>query len=55
MEIKRAIEFSENIRDKISDLYVNGFYDVGLKHFSKDKSKIIEACLCFLLNIFLWQ
>ena len=43
MEIKRAIEFSENIRDKISDLYVNGFYDAGLKHFSKDKSKIIEA------------
>jgi len=43
MEIKRAIEFGESIRDKISELYVDGFYDAGLRHFSKDKSKIIEA------------
>ena len=43
MEIKRAIECGEGIRDKISEIYVNGFYDVGLKHFSKDKSRIIEA------------
>jgi ribosomal protein S18 acetylase RimI-like enzyme len=43
MEIKRAIDFGESIRNKISEIYVNGFYDAGLKHFSKDKSKIIEA------------
>ena len=43
MEIKRALEFSDNIREKISELYVEGFFDVALKHFSKDKAKLIEA------------
>jgi len=53
MEIKRAIEFDESIRDKISELYVNGFYDVALKHFSKDKSKLIEAFApMFLIEYF---
>ena len=43
MEIKRAVEFGENIREKISELYVEGFYDEGLKHFSKDKAKLKQA------------
>ena len=43
MEIKRAIEFDESIRNKIAELYVEGFYEDGLKHFSKDKSKIVKA------------
>src|SRR5215510_14961627 len=43
MEIKRALELGDNIREKISELYVDGFFDVGLKHFSNDKEKIGEA------------
>jgi ribosomal protein S18 acetylase RimI-like enzyme len=45
VEIKPAIEFGENVREKISELYVDGFFDVALKHFSKDKAKIKEAFL----------
>jgi len=27
MEIKRAIEFGDDIRERLSDVYVNAFYD----------------------------
>jgi ribosomal protein S18 acetylase RimI-like enzyme len=43
MEIKRAIEFGESIREKISALYIDGFYDIGLKHFSKNKEVLRQA------------
>ena len=43
IEIKRAAEFGGKIREKITELYVDGFFDVGLKHFSKDKAVIREA------------
>ena len=43
MEIKRAIEFEENIRDKITELYVEGFFEDGWKFFSKDKIKLKRA------------
>jgi len=43
MEIKRAIEFGGNIREKITELYVEGFFDDGLKFFSKDKVKLKKA------------
>jgi ribosomal protein S18 acetylase RimI-like enzyme len=43
MEIKRAIEFNDGIREKISTLYIDGFYDIGLKHFSKDKEVLTQA------------
>jgi len=42
MEIKRAIEFDGDIREKITELYVDGFYNL-LKSLSDDKAKIIEA------------
>ena len=43
MEIKKAIEFGDNMRQKISELYVDGFYDIALKHFSKDKEILKQA------------
>lgn len=43
MEIKRAIELGDNIREKLSELYIEGFYNDGLKYFSRDKSKLIKA------------
>jgi ribosomal protein S18 acetylase RimI-like enzyme len=43
MEIKRAIECGDDIREKISEVYVNAFYDNVLKHFSKDKAKLKKA------------
>ena len=43
MEIKKATEFDDNIREKISELYVDGFFDDGLKYFSKDKTKLKQA------------
>jgi len=53
MEIKQAIEFSDNIRDKISDLYVEAFFDIALKHFSNDKDKLKKAFApMFLLEYF---
>ena len=53
MEIKRAIDLGENIREKLCELYVEGFFDDGLKYFSKDKSKLIKAFNhVFLLEYF---
>jgi ribosomal protein S18 acetylase RimI-like enzyme len=43
MEIKRAVECGDDIREKISEVYVNAFYNNVLKHFSKDKAKLIKA------------
>jgi ribosomal protein S18 acetylase RimI-like enzyme len=43
MEIKRAIEFDDNIREQLGELYVNGFYDYGLKHITNNKLKLINA------------
>ena len=43
MEIKRAIDFGDKIREKISELYIDGFYDIALRHFSKDKEILKQA------------
>jgi ribosomal protein S18 acetylase RimI-like enzyme len=53
MEIKRATEFGDNIREKLGELYVNAFYDDVLKYFSKNKTKLIKVFACgFLLDCF---
>jgi ribosomal protein S18 acetylase RimI-like enzyme len=53
MEIKRATDFGDNIREKLGELYVNAFYDDVLKYFSKNKSKLIKVFACgFLLDCF---
>ena len=39
MGIKKAVEFGENVRDKIGELYINEFYDAGLKHFNYQKEQ----------------
>ena len=43
MDVKQAVEFGEIIREKISELYVDGFYDDGLRYFSKNKEKLKKA------------
>jgi ribosomal protein S18 acetylase RimI-like enzyme len=40
MEIKRAIELGDGIRERLSEIYVNAFYDDALKYFSKNKTKL---------------
>ena len=53
MEIKRAIEFGDDIRERLSDVYVNAFYDDVLKYFSKDKAKLKKVfAYGFLLEYF---
>jgi ribosomal protein S18 acetylase RimI-like enzyme len=53
MEIKRAIEFGDNIRERLGEVYVNAFYDDVLKYFSKDKAKLKKVFACvFLLEYF---
>ena len=53
MEIKRAIEFGEGIRERLSEVYVNAFYDDVLKYFSKDKAKLKKVfAYGFLLEYF---
>jgi len=42
MQIKKATEFDDSIREKITELYVDGFFDL-LKGLSNDKAKIREA------------
>ena len=42
MEIKRAIEFGDNIREKISELFVDA-YRKDLGSFSKDREKLVKA------------
>ena len=43
IQIKKAIEFGDSVRNRIAELYVEGFYEDGLKHFSKDKEKLKKA------------
>ena len=43
MEIKRAVEFGEDVRERLSEVYVNAFYDDVLKYFSKDKAKLKKS------------
>jgi len=53
MEIKRAIEFGDNIKERLGEVYVNAFYDDVLKYFSKDKNKLKKVFACgFLLEYF---
>ncbi len=53
MEIKRAAEFGDNIREKLGEVYVNAFYDDVLRYFSKNKTKLIKLFACgFLLESF---
>lgn len=42
MEIIRAAELGNDARMKISELFVDGFYQ-WLKYFSKDKAKLAKA------------
>lgn len=52
MNVIRAAEYDEKIRDKISSIFVDGFYQ-WLKFFSKDKQKLTNAFLhMFNLNVF---
>jgi ribosomal protein S18 acetylase RimI-like enzyme len=51
MEIKHAMEFGDNIRKRLGELYVNAFYYDVLRYFSKNKSKLINLFACgFLLE-----
>jgi ribosomal protein S18 acetylase RimI-like enzyme len=43
VEIKRAAELGDNIREKLGELYVNAFYDDVLRYFSKNKTKLMEV------------
>jgi len=52
MEIKRASEVGENIRKKISDIFVDGFIQ-WLQYFSKDSEKLSRAFAhMFILDSF---
>jgi hypothetical protein len=42
MEIKRAIGFDDNIREKISEIFVEA-YGKDLKFFSNDPDKMVKA------------
>ena len=42
MEIKRAIDWGGNIREKITEIFVDA-YGKDLQFFSKDKNKLIKA------------
>jgi len=53
MEIKRAIELGGNIQEKLSELYVEAFFNDGLKYFSNDKTKLVKAFThVFLLDYY---
>jgi len=53
MEIKRAVEFGDNIKERLGEVYVNAFYDDVLKYFSNDKDKLKKVFACgFLLEYF---
>jgi ribosomal protein S18 acetylase RimI-like enzyme len=52
MEIKRAIEFGDNVREKISEIFVDGF-SKEFRFFSKDKVKLTKAFAhMFVLDVF---
>jgi ribosomal protein S18 acetylase RimI-like enzyme len=43
MEYKRADQLPFDPRERMSRIFCEGFYDDGLKHFSKDKTKLTKA------------
>ncbi len=43
IKIKKASELGDAARNKIAELFVEGFYDTTLKYFSKDKVKLRNA------------
>ena len=43
MRIIKASELGESIREKLCELYINSFYEDGLKTFAKDKTKLYKA------------
>jgi len=52
MEIRRAIDLGDGTREKISEIFVDGFFG-DLKVFSKDKGKLARACAhMFVLRYF---
>jgi ribosomal protein S18 acetylase RimI-like enzyme len=42
MEIKRAFELDNNVREKISEIFVEAFYE-HFRYFSKDTTKLIKT------------
>jgi ribosomal protein S18 acetylase RimI-like enzyme len=53
MEIKRAIELGDGIRERLGEIYVNAFYDDVLKYFARNKAKLIKVfARGFLLEYF---
>ena len=53
MEIKQAMELGDDIRERLSEIYVNAFYNDVLKYFSRDKSKLKKVFANgFLLEYF---
>ena len=42
MEIKRAIELGDNVREKISEIFVDAFYE-HFEFFSKDTAKLVKV------------
>jgi ribosomal protein S18 acetylase RimI-like enzyme len=52
MEIKRAVELDGNVRDKISEIFVDGFSN-DFRSFSNDKDKLTKAFAhMFVLDVF---
>jgi len=43
MEYRKASELTFDPRSQIGKIFAEGFYDDGLKHFSKDKTKLAKA------------
>ena len=53
MEYKRASELTFDPRPQMGNIFAEGFYEQGLKHFSKDTAKLAKALEhIFLLNSF---
>jgi ribosomal protein S18 acetylase RimI-like enzyme len=53
MEVKRAIEFDDSIREKICRIFVDVGFKNNLEYFSKSKNKLIKAFShIFLLKYF---
>jgi len=43
MEFKQASELPFDPRQQIAEIFADGFYEDGLKYFSKDKAKLAQA------------
>jgi ribosomal protein S18 acetylase RimI-like enzyme len=43
IEIKQASEIGDAARERIAELFVAGFYDTALRHFSKDRVKLRDT------------